>query len=108
MSLGTQLKKGILEICILSVIGKESIYGYDLIEKIQEVGLVLTEGTLYPILSRLRQDGLVTSTIQESATGPSRRYYKLSSKGEAVLQNGIQEFQEFTASVNKLLSIKHV
>lgn len=103
MSLGTQLKKGILEICILAIIADVPIYGYDIIEKLQEVGLDITEGTLYPLLSRLRQEGLVTSTIQESTIGPSRRYYSLSPKGAELLSEGAVEFKLFTETVHKLL-----
>jgi PadR family transcriptional regulator PadR len=103
MSLGTQLKKGVLEICILAVISNGEIYGYDLIERIQESGLGISEGTLYPLLSRLRQEGLVVSTIKESDIGPSRRYYTISDKGKDVLTSARVEYKSFIAIVNKLL-----
>ncbi len=104
MSLDTQLKKGVLELCILAIIGKEPIYGYDLIEQLKSSGLVVTEGTLYPILSRLRQEGMVETTIKESATGPSRRYYELSEKGKLAVVSGKTELLKFFTTVKKILN----
>ena len=73
----TQLRKGVLELCILNVIGRRRVYGYD--------ALVVREGTIYPILSRLKRDGLVRTSLEESPEGPARKYYELTRRGEQLL-----------------------
>ena len=82
----TQLRKGLLELCILNVIGRERIYGYDIVKQLRGIdALVIREGTIYPILSRLKRDGLVKTSLEESPEGPARRYYELSKRGEQLL-----------------------
>jgi PadR family transcriptional regulator PadR len=73
-----QVRKGMLELCILNALAEKERYGYELTKALTEIpGLVVTEGTLYPILSRLRQQGLVTTRLEESTEGPARKYYTL-------------------------------
>jgi len=82
----TQIRKGVLELCILNAIKAAPLYGYDIVRKLRRIdGLVISEGTIYPILSRLKREGIVESTIQESAEGPPRKYYRLTSKGKELL-----------------------
>ena len=82
----TQLRKGMLELCILNAIRGTSLYGYDIVRKLRKIrGLVISEGTIYPILSRLKREGFVQTTIKESTEGPPRKYYELTSKGEKIL-----------------------
>ena len=82
----TQLRKGMLELCILNAIRGTSLYGYDIVRKLRNIeGLVISEGTIYPILSRLKREGFVQTTIKESTEGPPRKYYELTSKGEKIL-----------------------
>ena len=82
----TQLRKGVLELCILNAIRGTRLYGYDIVRRLREIeGLVISEGTVYPILSRLRKEGLVESSIEESEEGPPRKYYKLTEHGERQL-----------------------
>ena len=82
----TQLRKGVLELCILNAIKGTRLYGYDIVRRLREIeGLVISEGTVYPILSRLRKEGLVESSIEESEEGPPRKYYKLTERGEKLL-----------------------
>jgi len=82
----TQLRKGMLELCILNSIRGTSPYGYDIVRKLRNIeGLVISEGTIYPILSRLKREGFVQTTIKESTEGPPRKYYELTSKGEKIL-----------------------
>ncbi|MFQ6036922.1 MAG: PadR family transcriptional regulator [Sedimentisphaerales bacterium] len=82
----TQLRKGMLELCILNAIRGTSIYGYDIIRKLRVIdGLMIGEGTIYPILSRLKREGLVKTNIEESPEGPARKYYKLTKRGEEML-----------------------
>ena len=78
----TQLRKGILELCVLNAIRGDRLYGYDIVKRLGEVdGLVIGEGTIYPILSRFRRDGLVKTSIEESSEGPARKYYELTDRG---------------------------
>lgn len=82
----TQLRKGMLELCILNAIKGTSLYGYDIVRKLRNIkGLVISEGTIYPILSRLKREGFVKTTIKESTEGPPRKYYELTVKGEKIL-----------------------
>lgn len=82
----TQLRKGMLELCILNAIKGTSLYGYDIVRKLREIeALVISEGTIYPILSRLKREGFLKTTIKESSEGPARKYYELSAKGAETL-----------------------
>ncbi|MHC4791010.1 MAG: PadR family transcriptional regulator [Planctomycetota bacterium] len=82
----TQLRKGMLELCILNAIRGTSLYGYDIVRKLRNIrGLVISEGTIYPILSRLKREGFVRTTIKESTEGPARKYYELTAKGKKIL-----------------------
>ena len=82
----TQLRKGMLELCVLNAIKGTSLYGYDIVRKLRSIkGLVISEGTIYPILSRLKREGFVQTTLKESTEGPARKYYELTSKGEQML-----------------------
>jgi PadR family transcriptional regulator len=83
----TQLRKGVLELCILNIIGHRRIYGYDIVRRLRDVdALVVREGTIYPILSRLKGDGLVRTSLEESPEGPARKYYELTRRGELLLE----------------------
>jgi len=79
------LRKGVLEGCALAIIGHGDIYGRDLAKRLHELGLLASEGSLYPLLARLREAGLVETQWRESTAGPPRRYYRLTAAGrEAV------------------------
>lgn len=83
----TQLRKGMLELCVLNAINGASLYGYDIVRKLCDIkGLVISEGTIYPILSRLKREGFVKTKLVESKEGPARKYYELTKKGEKVLE----------------------
>jgi len=83
----TQLRKGMLELCVLNAIRGGRVYGYDVVKRLRGLdGLVISDGTIYPILSRLKRDGLVSSTLEESPEGPARKYYRLTAKGERLLE----------------------
>ena len=83
----TQLRKGLLELCILNVVGQARVYGYDIVKQLRGIDtLVVREGTVYPILSRLRRDGLVRGSLEESPEGPARKYYELTESGERLLE----------------------
>lgn len=80
-----QLRKGVLELCVLSAIGhSETCYGYALVRKLVSTpGLDVSEGSIYPLLSRLRKQGVVETRLEESSSGPARKYYKLTALGKA-------------------------
>jgi PadR family transcriptional regulator PadR len=79
----TQLRKGILELCILNAMKSARLYGYDIVKRLRGIdGLMIGEGTIYPILSRFKREGLVETSIEESTEGPARKYYKLTKRGE--------------------------
>lgn len=83
----TQLRKGLLDLCILRVLARGEMYGYDLVKRLAGTpGLVVTEGTVYPLLSRLRRARLVETRLEESAGGPARKYYVLSKEGRRILK----------------------
>ena len=83
-SLITQMRRGTLEYCVLALLRDQPGYGFDLVRTLAEAdGLITSEGTIYPLLSRLRRDGLVTTTWHESPSGPPRRYYQLTPAGRA-------------------------
>ena len=83
----TQLRKGTLELCMLNIVGQEPVYGYEIVKRLRGVeALVIREGTVYPILSRLRREGLVSTTLRESPEGPARKYYELTPRGRRLRQ----------------------
>lgn len=81
-----QMRKGVLELCILSILAKEEAYPSDIIEKMKEVELIVVEGTLYPLLSRLKNAGLLSYTWKESNAGPPRKYFSITEQGDAFLK----------------------
>ncbi len=77
-----QLRKGVLELCILNDIRNRKMYGYEIVRKFCKIeGMIISEGAIYPILRRLRRNGLVETFMQDSPEGPTRKYYKLTEKG---------------------------
>ncbi|MDB6109071.1 MAG: PadR family transcriptional regulator [Pedosphaera sp.] len=77
-----QVRKGLLELCILNALAEKERYGYELVKTLVEIqGMGVTEGTLYPLLSRLRVQGLISSRLEESSEGPARKYYALTKEG---------------------------
>ena len=81
----SQMRKGMLEYCILLLVHKEPSYASDIIQKLKEAKLIVVEGTLYPLLTRLKNDDLLEYEWVESTQGPPRKYYKLTTKGEVFL-----------------------
>lgn len=82
----TQMRKGILEYCILSIISKGEIYASDIITELKKAELLVVEGTLYPLLTRLKNNGLLSYSWKESTSGPPRKYYQITAEGEQVLK----------------------
>lgn len=104
MSKRTQLLKGILDGCVLAVIEKEPVYGYELSQKLMNIGLAdVSEGTIYPILLRLQKNGLIRGEMRPSESGPSRKYYFLTDKGHEELEAITREWEQISKPVNELL-----
>jgi PadR family transcriptional regulator, regulatory protein PadR len=98
-----QVRKGVLELCILRALENEERYGYDLVKTLASVpGLALSEGTLYPLLSRLRVAGLISARLEESAEGPARKYYCLTPSGRKTLTSMNDFLEELNKGTNSL------
>ncbi len=90
----SQMRKGYLEYCILLIINKKPAYVSDIINELKEARMIVVEGTLYPLLSRLKNNGILAYNWQESVSGPPRKYYELTEKGQiflAELESGWEE-----------------
>src|SRR5689334_1117254 len=96
-----QMRKGTLQYCVLALLVNEERYGFDLVRALAEMdGMVTSEGTIYPLLSRLRRDGLVETTWRESSSGPPRRYYRLTKTGRTALDAFRSEWGPFRDAVD--------
>jgi PadR family transcriptional regulator PadR len=98
----SQMRKGILEYCILLLLKKETAYTSDIIQKLQEAKLIVVEGTLYPLLTRLKNSGLLGYQWIESSQGPPRKYYKLTGKGETFLGELEISWQELNDTISHI------
>jgi PadR family transcriptional regulator, regulatory protein PadR len=94
-----QMRKGVLEYCILSILAREEAYPSDIIDQMKEAKLIVVEGTLYPLLTRLKNLGLLTYRWEESKSGPPRKYYKLTELGLAFLKELDQTWQDLIHAV---------
>ena len=100
----SQLRRGVLEFCVLALLRDGERYSYELVRALGDAdGLVTTEGTLYPLLGRLRREGVVDTTWRESPSGPPRRYYRLTPDGQAALGGFVVEWTRLRDSVDALL-----
>jgi len=99
----TQLRKGFLELCILSAIRDQRLYGYDIAKRLRGIdSLVISEGTIYPILSRFKREGLVKTSLVESNEGPARKYYQLTPHGEQQLARMLCHWQAIKTGIEPL------
>jgi PadR family transcriptional regulator PadR len=96
------MRKGTLEYCILLILKKEAAYASDIIQKLQEARLIIVEGTLYPLLTRLKNSEQLTYQWVESTQGPPRKYYKLTEKGEQFLSELEVSWQDLTDTINHI------
>lgn len=99
----SQLRRGTLELCVLSLLWNGDCYGYEIVNKISET-MEVTEGTIYPLLKRLKDNGSIDSYIVESQEGPPRKYYNITENGRVIKQQQEAEWRSFSAAINKLLS----
>jgi PadR family transcriptional regulator PadR len=98
-----QMRKSLLEYCILLAISQGELYASDILNELKANNLIVVEGTLYPMLSRLKADLLLEYTWKESKAGPPRKYYRLTDQGKAILEQLTQTWQELTKSINSLI-----
>ena len=99
----TQLRKGILELCILNSLSGRRRYGYEIVRTLSEIeSLVVSEGTIYPILNRFKREALVRTTIEESPDGPPRKYYELTDKGRTQLKRMNEHWQRLLHGIENL------
>ncbi|MDG1145525.1 MAG: PadR family transcriptional regulator [Flavobacteriales bacterium] len=94
-----QMRKGVLEFCILSILKKEEAYPSDIIAQLKRSKMIVVEGTIYPLLTRLKNGGILDYRWEESKSGPPRKYYKLSSKGLCFLLELEETWSELTKAV---------
>jgi PadR family transcriptional regulator, regulatory protein PadR len=95
-----QMRKGILEYCILSVLSRNSCYASDIIKELKEAKVIVVEGTLYPLLTRQKNAGLLSYRWEESQQGPPRKYYELTPEGQEYLKDLDNSWRELVESVN--------
>lgn len=101
----SQLLHGVLDMCLLSVIDEEASYGYEMVSKLRERGLDLaSEGSIYPLLSRLQKQGVIEGYLVQSSEGPARKYYRMSDRGRQVLRKWREDWAEFRNSVDGVLN----
>jgi len=99
-----QLRKGILEYCILNTLKNKEYYGYNLVKKLVSIpGLDAKEGTIYPLLSRLKNQELVKTRLEESSEGPARKYYSLTEEGQRITELMNSYFNDLMKGINKII-----
>ena len=98
-----QMRKGVLELCILSILSQKDAYPTEIIEKLKVTKLVIVEGTLYPLLTRLKNSDLLTYRWEESNSGPPRKYYMLTDKGKEHLKDLQLSWLELVETVNQTI-----
>jgi PadR family transcriptional regulator PadR len=100
----TQLLHGVLDMCLMSIIDEEASYGYEMVNKLRQRGLKLaSEGSIYPLLSRLQKQGMIESYLVQSSEGPARKYYRMSQSGRIALEQWRHDWVAFRESVDEVL-----
>ena len=97
-----QLKKGTLELCVLSLLSKADMYGFELVGTIAPQ-IEISEGTIYPLLKRIKDDGYVTTYLRESQEGPPRKYYRITPQGKVKTDTLKTEWQNLVTGINKII-----
>lgn len=101
-NLKSQMRKGLLEYCILSIISRDEAYASDILDILKQSQLLVVEGTLYPLLTRMKNEGLLSYRWQESTGGPPRKYYTLTPDGLQLLQQLHQEWQSINSAIHQI------
>jgi PadR family transcriptional regulator, regulatory protein PadR len=102
-----QIRKGLLEFCILQIISRNEVYTSDIIEELKNSKIIVVEGTVYPLLNRLKISGYIKHEWKESTQGPPRKYYSITETGINYIKDLIISWNEINSSVKKFLNIKN-
>lgn len=97
-----QFKKGVLELCVLAMLDRKDCYGYELVNEISK-NIAISEGTIYPLLRRLKEEGYFITYLQESQEGPPRKYYSLTPLGKEIKEELLMEWFRFVKGINHIL-----
>ena len=101
----TQLLHGVLDMCLMSIISEEASYGYEMVRKLRNRGLDLaSEGSIYPLLSRLQRQGMIEGYLVQSSEGPARKYYRMTDQGRGALGRWENDWSGFRNSVDAVLT----
>jgi PadR family transcriptional regulator PadR len=103
-----QMRKGILEFCIMHIISNGQAYSSDILKELKEAKIIVVEGTLYPLLTRLKNAGLLDYVWKESAVGPPQKHYKLTAQGETFLEQLNETWIELVESTNAILKRSNI
>lgn len=103
--MNTQFKKGVLELCVLVLLYRKDCYGYEMVDEISK-NISISEGTIYPLLKRLKKEEMVISYLKESQDGPPRKYYQITEKGKEKKDKLVAEWDEFSIGVTNLVHSK--
>jgi PadR family transcriptional regulator, regulatory protein PadR len=101
----SQMRKGVLELCILSIVAKKDVYASDIIEQLKSSKLIVVEGTLYPLLTRLKNEGYTSYRWEESRSGPPRKYFQITELGKEVLSGLRADWQQLISAVNSIVEL---
>lgn len=104
-SIQIQLKKGVLEMCVLTLLARGDSYGYEIFSKLEAM-IGMGEGTIYPLMRRMQGEGLVSTYLMESAAGAPRKYYSITAEGRRALTSQRAEWKDFQTSVENILEEK--
>ncbi len=100
----TQVRKGLLELCILNFLRDEPLYGYEIVKRLTTIPeLIIAEGTVYPIMNRLKREGFLASTLRESNRGPVRKYYNLTAAGRRRLDEMNSRWGELKSAITRII-----
>ena len=99
-----QLRRGILELCVLSIISNQEAYPSDIIDRLKKAEMIVVEGTLYPLLTRLKNGGMLSYNWKESTSGPPRKYFQLTEQGQAFLLEIQNSWNELVTGVQSIIS----
>lgn len=102
--MSTQLRKGVLEICVLTLVNSKDMYGYEIVEHISKV-MTVKESTIYPLLRRLTKENNFETYMIKSPEGPQRKYYKITTQGKENLKDMVKEWDSFVEDVNCIINL---
>ena len=102
----TQIRKGLLEFCVMQIISRGKVYASNILDELKNSNILVVEGTLYPLLNRLKTGDFVKYSWKESTQGPPRKYYSLTSSGKKHIEKLFQSWKEIDVSVKKIIKLK--